>query len=276
MNTPVPAETLPEIREVDAPAEVAAIYHDFRASSGNPQINLIYRHLATMPGVLVWAWDVLRPLYRSERLGKAIVRVIDAVEGDGRGFVAESLAPAEAAAVRNLLTAYNFGNAQNLIALKSLVLVLQGDIAVRAAPEAPARFAAPIAAAVPPLPRLADLEAGQAVLVKKMSAAHGASTAGLVPSMYLHLTLWPAALRRAAERVPALMKGPDRARKLRLIDEIASAEAAVLATDLSTGLPRLPRDVERRAIAAVEAFVSTVIPEMTLVGCTLLGDGRTR
>ena len=87
-----------------------------------------------MPGVLVWAWDVLRPLYRSERLGKAIGRVIDAVEGDGRGFVAESLAPAKAAAVRNLLTAYDFGNAQNLIALKSLVLVLQGDLAVRAAP----------------------------------------------------------------------------------------------------------------------------------------------
>ena len=29
----------------------------------------------------------------------------------------------------------------------------------------------------------------------------------------------------------------------------------MLATDLSTGLPRLPGDVERRAIAAVEAFV---------------------
>lgn len=277
MNTQAPAATLPEVREADAPAEIAAIYRDFRASSGNPQINLIYRHLATMPGVLVWAWDVLRPLYRSARLGPAIARVIAAVKGDGGGFVAEGLAPAEAAAVRNLLTAYNFGNTQNLIALKSLVLALQGGMAARAAPEAAVvQAAAPLATAVPPLPRLAELEPGQADLVRKMSAAHGESTAGLVPSLYLHLALWPAALEKAADRVPRLMTGPERTPRLRMIDRTASAEAAVLAADLSTDLPRLPMDVERRAVAAVEAFVRTVIPEMMLVGCTLLGDHRTR
>lgn len=43
---------LAEIREGDADAATAAIYHDIRQSSVLPQVNLIYRHLATVPGAL--------------------------------------------------------------------------------------------------------------------------------------------------------------------------------------------------------------------------------
>lgn len=272
---PATAEPLPEVRESDAPADIAAIYRDFKLSSGNPQINLIYRHLATIPGFLSWAWDVLRPLYRSNGLKHAIDRSVEAVEGDGQGFVAEGSPPAEAEAIRNLLTAYNYGNAQNVIALKSLVTAMQGEIPLRAMPEASGLPPAPLATSVPPLPRLANLAMAQAAIVARMSAAHGMTTAGLIPSMYLHLALWPEVLRHAADRVVVLMTSPDRVRRLRIIDEITSAEASVLATHLSSGQPRLPGDAERKAIAAIGIFASTVIPEMMLVGCTLLDAGRT-
>ena len=56
--------TFAEIRETDASPHVAALYADIKAATGTPQVNLIFRHLATFPGVLDWAWAVLGPAYR--------------------------------------------------------------------------------------------------------------------------------------------------------------------------------------------------------------------
>ncbi|MDB5374679.1 MAG: hypothetical protein JWP04_3321, partial [Belnapia sp.] len=53
--------TLAEVREAAAPPEIAAIYAALRAASGVPLVNLIYRHLATMEGVLPWVWAAIRP-----------------------------------------------------------------------------------------------------------------------------------------------------------------------------------------------------------------------
>ena len=41
-----------EIREADAPPEVAAIYGRLREAYGLPMTNLIWRHFTTLPGVL--------------------------------------------------------------------------------------------------------------------------------------------------------------------------------------------------------------------------------
>ena len=43
---------LPEVAERDAPPEIAAIYDEMRRFTRLPLVNLIYRHLASMPGAL--------------------------------------------------------------------------------------------------------------------------------------------------------------------------------------------------------------------------------
>src|SRR3954464_6880418 len=58
MQDPVPA-----IAEADASGETAAIFTDIRAVLGVGVVNLIWRHLATIPGALPWAWGTMRPLY---------------------------------------------------------------------------------------------------------------------------------------------------------------------------------------------------------------------
>ena len=50
------------ISEAGATGEIAALYGDIRATLGVPVVNLIWRHLATFPGALPWAWQSLRPL----------------------------------------------------------------------------------------------------------------------------------------------------------------------------------------------------------------------
>jgi len=45
--------------------------------------------------------------------------------------------------------------------------------------------------APPPLPRWAALPAAQQAQIRALTAAHGLSDAAVVPSLYLHLALWP-------------------------------------------------------------------------------------
>ena len=74
---------LPEIREADAAPEIAAIYADIKATAALPQINLIFRYLATHPGVLAWVWQALRPLYGSQELANAGADLMRAVPRAG-------------------------------------------------------------------------------------------------------------------------------------------------------------------------------------------------
>src|SRR5919107_6363699 len=70
---------LPEIAERDAPPEIAAIYDEMRRFTRLPLVNLIYRHLATVPGALPWAWGLLRPAFADGSLDAAAGRIHAAV-----------------------------------------------------------------------------------------------------------------------------------------------------------------------------------------------------
>src|SRR5260370_8914532 len=58
MSNPVPA-----ITETAATGEIAQIFADIRRVLGAEGVNLIWRHLATIPRALPWAWGILGPLY---------------------------------------------------------------------------------------------------------------------------------------------------------------------------------------------------------------------
>src|ERR1700693_510229 len=58
MSDPVPA-----ITEAAATGEIAAVFANIRRVLGVEVVKLIWRHLATIPSALPWAWGILRPLY---------------------------------------------------------------------------------------------------------------------------------------------------------------------------------------------------------------------
>src|SRR6266850_8186345 len=59
----VMAESVPSVLESEARGEIADIFADIRKVLGTSVVNLIWRHLATMPGALPWTWATVRPLY---------------------------------------------------------------------------------------------------------------------------------------------------------------------------------------------------------------------
>src|ERR1700744_2767429 len=56
-----PPAMLAELSETSATGRIAEIYDEIRRFSGVAYVSSLQRYLATLPGVLEWAWDALRP-----------------------------------------------------------------------------------------------------------------------------------------------------------------------------------------------------------------------
>lgn len=65
MSDPVPA-----IAESEATGSIAEIFADIRSVYRVGVVNLIWRHLATIPGGLPWVWTMARPLYADGTVGR--------------------------------------------------------------------------------------------------------------------------------------------------------------------------------------------------------------
>ena len=246
---------LAELREADAPPDIAAIYATLRQASGVPLVNLIHRHLATLDGVLPWLWRAIRPPLEDGSLAGARARLAAAIP-----LPPLDPAPADPAIIA-LVETYNRGNLTNLILLTALRRALAGDPPHPAA--APPRLAPePMLPAPPPLPRLDALPAGTAAQVTALAARHGS---GVVPSLYLHLAHWPDFLAALPDRAAALLDpaaiAAARAATLRLAEAEADAIRPMLA--IEGPLP------DPRALPPIETFTLRVIPDMVPIGLGL-------
>ncbi|TCZ53957.1 hypothetical protein [Roseicella aquatilis] len=262
----MPAATLPEIREAEAPPDIAALYAALREASGVPLVNLIYRHLATLPGVLPWVWQAIRPPLRDGSLAGARERLAEAIPlPPVRPLPTAALPPADRRDLMALVETYNRGNLTNLILLTALRRALEGAPA-EPGPPPPRRPAPPGLPAPPPIPRLADLPPELAGAVLALAARHGGP--GVVPSLYLHLAHWPgipAALPDwlgAALDPAAIAAGRDSAVRLALRE----ADALRPGLDLRDAVPG---DQREAVLGALGRFTRQVIPAMVPIGLAL-------
>jgi len=63
-------DPLPAITESEAAGVTAEIFADIRRVSKVGVVNLVWRHLATIPGGLPWVWGTVRPLYADGTVGR--------------------------------------------------------------------------------------------------------------------------------------------------------------------------------------------------------------
>ncbi len=50
-----------EVAEAEAAGDIALVYEEIRRTYAVPYVSSLFRHLAIYPGLLPWAWRVLRP-----------------------------------------------------------------------------------------------------------------------------------------------------------------------------------------------------------------------
>ena len=71
MTDIVGSDPVPAVTEKEVTGSTARIFSEIRETLAVDVVNLVWRHLATMPGALEWVWDSLKPLYRGPAIAAA-------------------------------------------------------------------------------------------------------------------------------------------------------------------------------------------------------------
>lgn len=270
-------DRLAEIRESEAPVAIAAVYDDIKKATGIPQVNLIWRHLATRPEMLAWAWDVVRPVYLDGRLADAIAALDISLDGwdmqPNWQPIWANLDAADSVVLQEVLAFYNRGNAANLVGLTTLVRAAGSTLPQRppgqAAPQPSETPASGVE--IPPLPKPDTIAPEVFKLVQDLAVRQGGAALGVTPSLYLHLALWPDAMTAAHARVKPLLATPEWQRRFDRLVASAGVAGDRLAATLDSAVTAPPEAVRAPFIRTIERFVGATIPEMVLIGRLLAG-----
>ena len=285
MSDPVPA-----ITEADATGEVAALYADIRAVYGVSVVNLVWRHLATIPGALPWAWETVRPLYQDGTIAReaaalrAARRLPPVVVLPAEVFLAAGLGAADVARIGEVLDAYERTNPMALIALSvALERLTHPDLGEGEAapsqgvpPPAEPAIAPPPMLRLPSLLRLEEMAPATAALVARLNRIGTAGPDPVLASLYRNLAHWPGYLALAWTVVAPLDAGD--ALRQSIGDTLAAARVRAAAI---AGLAPRPRAVlaavQRPAVErAIGLFTGEAIARMVVL-CGVLraaGTGR--
>ena len=182
---------LPELAETAASGEKARIYAEMRRLGAVPMVALIFRHLATLPGGIEWAWSAIGPAWSSGLLQETAWKI-------AREAPLEPIAPMprEALAalgvddkaldeIRIVARAYNLANPVNLLTITCLARMLGGakaSASLEARAWTPPPTPGPLVAMTDPAAMSPEVSA----LLDLVAAPGGANGPRVVQSLYRH------------------------------------------------------------------------------------------
>ena len=255
------------------------MFADLRTTLGVPFVNLIWRHLATIPGGLAWTWGLVRPVYLSPRLLACADELQAGIDLPCRAipaFVYEAvgLGSAERAGIAHLVAGYNRGNGLNFLALTLACRVLRREIE---RPGNPAPAVAPAVPhdvspgpAAPRLPGLDELAPPLRALVLDFDQFGRIAPSEAVASLYRHLAHWPAFLALAHTALHPLQNdGSLRVQQEQLIARSVALVSGRLQPLLQRAPAPLAQAEHARVLSSLEHFTRLMIGRMVVVGTAL-------
>jgi hypothetical protein len=229
-------------------------------------VALIFRHLATRPGVLEWAWGAIGPAWKAGVLQETAWRIarearLEPIAPMPRAALATLGVDAKAMSdIRSVLEAYNRANPENMLSMLCLLRMLdgtQGTLALQA------RSWTPPAAPGLPLPMIdvTTMSPALSTVLDLVAAPGDPGAPRVVQSLYRHLAQRPAYLALAVTLL-----------RQRFDDGSIDAAAAAItqAMDEAAGQIAPALDASRAPDASVRGviarFSGAVIPQMIVVG----------
>lgn len=276
-NNQQQVQTLSEISENLATGSVAELYTDIRAVLGVDLVNLIYRHLATVPGALEWAWANLGPHFRSGELDTQAITLRDCVKQRvlpwSEDFAFALRHRADLASAARLTRVYTLNNSRNLIAFQHLLKEDAQGVAISDAMTTRLtrlkRVTCDQAPDEQPLPAIPSWEAvslAHRETVIRLNRLGESQEPEIIASLYRHLSLWPLLLEDVEPALVQIDARGDIARAMAFT--VDSARAIVQAHPLAMPVPA-PACVDASMRARLCAFINITIPKMVPVGIAL-------
>ena len=265
-----------EIAEAEATGEVALVYEEIRRTYAVPYVSSLFRHLATYPGLLPWAWQALRPVLVSGALQHLAWRRVDVGELPplprlSRPALADlGVDAASLPAIRTVCESFTRVSPINLVVAACLARLLEGG--PLGASTTIALEPAPLPAPLPAMPGMVPAAAMSAG-TKEVLATFETELAGevFVPGLWRILAHWPGFLGSLSASFASLLRDPavlDACE--RIADRITAVAPSVLAT-LET--PAEPAPLTPAETAAVLSAIRTyrgTSPQMVGFGTLIL------
>lgn len=264
---------LPEIPMAEADGPTLDVYRKLMTAAGSGSPALIFRHMATYPGLLDWFWHAVGPEVEAGWPCRSVWDIVarQPVVPLPR-FTAELLTHTGVDAgvrqtIGHMVTSYNRMNPMNLVATGAARALLTGD-----RPEAgnfdEAAYAPP--APPPDLPRplpIASLETGLRASVRGLCRTIPDIGVDVTPTMYLHFAHWPKFMATVADRLEPAMGTIDLA-----THALAAACRPLIGALLEKARARNPGPppmADTAPLVRVLDGFAYVIPHMVVVGTAL-------
>ncbi len=274
------SDPVPAVTEAAATGETAEIFADLRATLGVNVVNLIWRHFATLPGALPWAWATVKPVYVSGRVAHEAERikaglVLPRVPAWPRAVLACAGIDADGeASIRRILASYNRSNALNLAALSALVRRIDGAPVVSIVASASDRSvqAASIEGALPKLLALDEVGTDTAELIRRINLLGDRIDGRIIASMYRHLAHWPGYLALCHAHLAPIAADGRLEKMIRATVSLGGAAGARLQPELEElPLPATADAVRSAATDFIEHAIGRMVPVAALLIAVMPG-----
>ena len=258
------------ITEDQASGEIAQLYEDIRRSLGVPVVNLIWRHLATIPGALPWAWNSLKPLYASGAITNAAVSLRSSLRPESNLGISSStlksvsLSSDDLRSITVVLNSYERSNSLNLIALNALLIKIDGveDHTQDGLTQVTADDGI-VHGEMPELLVLSNMEASVRELVEDLNRIGGRSD--ILPSMYRHLAHWPQYLGLLHVLLKTIETESGLESQIVNTIEKTRAAAVQLLPQLANDVEPLSPETELQVRDALSRFIEGTLGKMTTI-----------
>jgi len=262
---------LTELPEAEATGETAEIFAEIRHLYATPYVSSVHRHLATLPGVLGWSWDLVSPAFRSgiaQETGwriaaDAALKPLSPIPRDV--LAVWGVADRDVPTLRTIAESFTRVAPLNLVYGGILRDVLLGGQTGGERPAATAAWTPPPASSPPPAmvdaSRLGEAE--RSVLQRFLS---GTGNTAFVPGLYRMLAHWPGLLAHLAVELGPRFQSDEKTEAA--ADLLRRIDAAVAGIRAGLPTPRRPAPSGEEAAHLVRMIdgYRVTSPEMILFG----------